>query len=149
MTMMREEDLEDIVENVIAKIYMKYKSLEIDNILAYVYRMLDNEIKDHWKKKYREKIVDSDENEIFPERIESDQSLEDIVINQDLVDNIRKALQTLHSPKKKKIFELKLMGYDSKEIMEKLNLSRSAFDTIVFRATQDLKKYLTKQEVKG
>ena len=146
MAVMRDEDVEDMVENVIAKIYMKYKSLEIDNILAYVYRMLDNEIKDHWKKRSRENLIDLESETIFPDNIESDPSIEDTVITEDLIIHIRKALKTLRSPKKKKIFELKLKGYDSKEIMDTLNLSRSAYDTIVFRATQDIKKYLNKQE---
>ena len=146
MAVMRDEDVEDMVENVIAKIYMKYKSLEIDNILAYVYRMLDNEIKDHWKKRSRENLIDLESETIFPDNIESDPSIEDTVITEDLIIHLRKALKTLRSTKKKKIFELKLKGYDSKEIMDTLNLSRSAYDTIVFRATQDIKKYLNKQE---
>ena len=146
MAVMRDEDVEDMVENVIAKIYMKYKSLEIDNILAYVYRMLDNEIKDHWKKRSRANLVDLEDERVFPDKYESDPSIEDTVITEDLIIHIRKALKTLRSPKTKKIFELKLKGYDSKEIMDTLNLSRSAYDTIVFRATQDIKKYLNKQE---
>jgi RNA polymerase sigma factor (sigma-70 family) len=147
MTVMRDEDMEDVVENVLAKLYTKYKSLEIDNILAYVYRMLDNELRDHWKKKQREKLTYAEEDDLFPERLASDPSIEDTLINEDLVQNIRQALGTLRSQKKKQIFELKLKGYDSKEIMEKLNLSRSAYDTIVFRATQDIKSVFEKTRV--
>lgn len=149
MAIMQEDDHEDIIENVIAKIYMKYKSLEIDNILAYVYRMLDNEIKDYWKKKIKESTVYSDDETRYQEELTSDQSIEEILITEELIHHVRKALQKLSSQKKRRIFELKLKGYESKEIMEKMNLSRSAYDTIVFRATQDIKKYLIKQEYAG
>ena len=147
MTMIREPDLEDIMENVIAKIYMKYKALEIDNILAYVYKMLDNEIKDYWKKKYRESTIYSDKEAYLQEQIKTDESVEEMIINEDLLNNIRNALRKLRSDKKKKLFELKLKGYDSKEIMEKMGLSRSAYDTIVFRATQELKNTLSKKRI--
>ena len=109
--------------------------------------MVDNELKDHWKKTQREKLVYSEEDDLFPEHLASDQSVEDTVINEDLVQNIRQVLGSLRSHKKKKIFELKLKGYNSKEIMEQLNLSRSAYDTIVFRATRDIKNVFEKNRI--
>jgi RNA polymerase sigma factor (sigma-70 family) len=144
MATMQETDLEDIMENVIAKLYTKYKTLEIDNILAYVYRMLDNEIKDFWKKKYKESAVYSDEEVYAQEYIQPGESVEEVIINEDLLNKIGYALRKLRSEKKKKLFELKLKGYSSIEIMNKMGLSRSAYDTIVFRATQDLKNTMSK-----
>ena len=149
MAVIRKEDIEDILENVIAKIYAKYKSLEIDNVLAYVYRMLENEIKDYWKKKTKESTLYTDTEKGYPEEISYDQSIEDIMTTEDMILHVQKALQKLRSPKQQKIFELKLKGYESKEIMDKMKLSRSAYDTIVFRAKQDIKKYLIKQEYAG
>jgi RNA polymerase sigma factor (sigma-70 family) len=139
MATTRIEDLEDLIENVITKIYVKYKSLQIDNILGYVYRMLENELKDHWKKKHREKNVYSPEDVYSQESYESDLSIEETIVNQDLIINLKKVIHNFRSPKKKKIFELKLKGYESKEIMQEMNMSRSAYDTIVYRATQEIK----------
>jgi len=147
MSAIRNEDLEDMVENVISKIYMKYKSLNIEKILPYAYRSLENEIKDFWKRKQRDSHLLTDINEKLLNQYKNDKSIEESLVDEDLVENIRKALSKLCGNKKRKILQLKLKGYDSKEIMEKLNISRSAYDTIVFRATQDIKSILERSKV--
>ena len=147
MRVMPEEDMEDLVENVLAKLYARYKSLKIEKILPYAYRSLENEIKDYWNKKHRNQQTFTTPDDKISDLYKNDISIEEEVINQDLVDALWNALHKLKSNKQRKIFELKLKGYESEEIMKKMQLSRSAYDTTVFRATKDIKKILKKSRL--
>jgi RNA polymerase sigma factor (sigma-70 family) len=144
-----EQDFEDLVENVISRLYERYKSLKIEKILPYAYGALDNEIKDYWKKKSRDRNMFTENDDQLPDLAQNDKTIEDKLIDQDLLHTVKNVLKRLNSDKKKKIFQLRLQGFNNKEIMNELNLSRSAYDTIVFRATRDIKKYLAKRGISG
>ena len=72
------------------------------------------------------------------------ENLEDQVYDNILFDEVKKAIRHLKN-KEKRIIELKLEGYSGKEILEIMNIKRSALDVNVHRAINKLIQILERR----
>ena len=138
---------EDLVQEAMTIIYEKYKDIELEKgILPWAYKIVDNVMQNDYKTELRRmKILSNDKNR-FHEIYGSQEDVEEKTDNELLVNELKMALRKM-SKKEKKIFELKLKELSGTEIQNRLGISRSNMDVIVFRGIRKLRRILEKRGV--
>ncbi len=131
---------EDIVQNLLVKIWINRSNLNINTSLkGYLYKGVYNEfVKEYNKRKRRDKALLEIKHEVLDHMLDMDQ--EQLGKKMKLVEE---AIEKL--PKKcKKVFLLsKKQGYKYKEIAAQLNISEKAVEKHISRAIKRLKKTLS------
>jgi len=138
---------EDIIQEALVILYDKYKDMEFENgILPYAYGVLDNLIQNEYRTRNRRNHILSDQLDRFLEIYDNQNSIEETLNYQELVEEIWNALNKLTN-KEKEVFKLWLNGTPISEIHLQLNLRRNTVDVRLCRASKKLKKILEKRGV--
>ncbi|WP_168796355.1 RNA polymerase sigma factor [Flagellimonas onchidii] len=128
---------EDIVQNVLLKIWVKRDKIEITSSLkSYLYRATFNEfVKEKGKLKQKEKMLLELKQEILDHMVDLDAD-----ILKEKVKLLEAAIDQLPE-KRKRVFLLnKKEGYKYKEIAEELNLSEKTVEKHISRALKQLRE---------
>ncbi|MEX0314613.1 MAG: RNA polymerase sigma factor [Allomuricauda sp.] len=127
---------EDVVQNVLIKIWLNRDKIEITTSLkSYLYRAVFNEfVKDRGKLKQQEKMLLELKREALDDMVELDGEVlkEKLKLLENAIDQLPK--------KRKKVFLLnKREGYKYKEIAEELNLSEKTVEKHISRAIKQIR----------
>ncbi|WP_420603106.1 RNA polymerase sigma factor [Flagellimonas sp.] len=128
---------EDIVQNVLIKIWQNRNKIEITvSLKSYLYRAVFNEfVKDAGKVKQKEKLLLELKQEVLDYMVDMDREImeEKMKLLQTAIDQLPQ--------KRKKVFLLsKKEGYKYKEIAAELDLSEKAVEKHISRALKQIKK---------
>jgi RNA polymerase sigma factor (sigma-70 family) len=138
---------EDLIQKALVIILKKYKAIEFEKgIIPWAYTVLDNVIRGDYMKEIRRKNILAENKEDLIEFYGNKMSSEKAAEHQELIDEIWHALNSLSS-KEKEVFQLKLKGHTSEEILNELKLKRNALDARVCRAHKKLRRILGKRGV--
>jgi len=136
---------EDLVQKALLIIYQKYKTAKLrKGILPWAYRIMRNVMWNESRKKTRQQDILIENKEEIRKIEQQIENLEDQVYDNILFDEVKKAIRHLKN-KEKRIIELKLEGYSGKEILEIMNIKRSALDVNVHRAINKLIQILERR----
>ncbi|WP_108869911.1 RNA polymerase sigma factor [Aquimarina aquimarini] len=137
------QQAEDIVQNVMLKIWKNRKSLRITtSIKSYLYKSCYYELLDSYKRNKKElnyiEQIKKDALELF---VEEDN---DFVKNR--IIKVREEIEKL-PPKCKEVFVLnKLQGFKYKEVAEQLNVSIKTVEAQMYKAMTRIKKSLESKD---
>ncbi len=139
-------DAEDVVSSVFTNLYiqLRKKSLDIDNIEAYLIQIAKNELSKFYKQKSKTILVDDDWEDKL-EQVVDDFDLEESVFNQYEIERIEKALLQL-SPLDQRIITAKIkLEMSFKEISEQLIVKENSVKTRYYRALETLRQMIIKE----
>lgn len=139
-------DAEDVVSSVFTNLYiqLRKKSLEIDNIEAYLIQISKNELSKFYKQKSKSILVDDDWEDKL-ETVVDDFDLEESVFNKFDLESIEKALLQL-SVLDQRIITAKIkLDMSFKEIAQALSVKENSVKTRYYRALETLRQACVKE----
>lgn len=133
---------EDLIQEALLIIYHNYKTMKFEKgILPWAYTILDNVIKGDYIKETRRDSLLSEHQAKVAGGFGAKETTEETCSLHDLDDEIKKAFKKFKK-KERTILKLKLEGYSSHEIQQKMGLTRTALDVSVHRCRKKLKQLL-------
>lgn len=136
-------DAEDIMQNIyIAVLKNIKKNRQQDK--AYIIGISKNKVKNYYRFKYRNKLINYFEREEM-EALAVDDTLEESVLIKSNIDSIWEFLKNKKSEIPKIFYLYYYMGYTIKEISNELNLKESTIKNNIYRTLNELKLYLDKK----
>lgn len=139
-------DAEDVVSSVFTNLYiqLRKKSLEIDNIEAYLIQISKNELSKFYKQKSKSILVDDDWEDRL-ETVVDDFDLEESIFNKFDLESIEKALLQL-SVLDQRIITAKIkLDMSFKEIAQALSVKENSVKTRYYRALETLRQACVKE----
>lgn len=140
-------DAEDVVSSVFTNLYiqLRKKSLEIDNIEAYLIQISKNELSKFYKQKSKSILVDDDWEDRL-ETVVDDFDLEESIFNKFDLESIEKALLQL-SVLDQRIITAKIkLDMSFKEIAQALSVKENSVKTRYYRALETLRQVCVKED---
>ena len=140
-------DAEDVVSSVFTNLYiqLRKKSLEIDNIEAYLIQITKNELSKFYKQKSKSILVDDDWEDKL-ETVVDDFDLEESIFNKFDLESIEKALLQL-SVLDQRIITAKIkLDMSFKEIAQALSVKENSVKTRYYRALETLRQVCVKED---
>ncbi len=144
----RQEDLEDVCQEVFIKVHQKLPEFRGDSklstwIATIAYRISVN----HLKKRKHGVEIDDEEREFYHEDMITNEHPEQIVEKEELKKYIRKMVDRLPEQYKTvlSLYHLEELGY--KEIVEITGLPEGTVKNYIFRARKMLKELIAKSEL--
>lgn len=130
---------EDVVQNVMVKIWRNRRKIQIKSSLKkYLYRSCYNELVDVYKKNKKEFNYIQ---QVQKEALEVFENMEEEFL-QDKLNHLKKAIEQL-PPKCKEVFELnKLQGYGYRESSEMLGISIKTVENQISKAMKTIRNQL-------
>ncbi len=133
---------EDLIQEALLIIYNNYKTMTFEKgILPWAYTILDNVIKGDYIKECRRDTLLSEHQHQATKGFGTKETTDETCSLHDLDDEIKRAFKKLKK-KERTILKLKLEGYSSHEIQQKMGLTRTALDVSVHRCRKKLKQLL-------
>ena len=136
---------EDLTQIVFLKAWKNIKSVsEIDNVLAWLYKVSRNVLIDYWRKK---KDISVDNLSFLEEKGEKSDLTEEIDQNE----NLREIISVLDglSDDQREIITLRFFeGVSSQEIQKIMKKSSTAVRSLQYRALENLRKILIRKDEK-
>ena len=139
-------DAEEVVSSVFTSLYiqLRKKSLDIDNIEAYLIQIAKNELSKFYKQKSKTILVDDDwEDKI--DTVLDDFNLEESVFNKFEIERIENALKKLSTLDQRIISAKIKFDMNFKEIAEQLKVKENSVKTRYYRALETLRQILVKE----
>lgn len=137
-------DIEDLIQQAALKLLYKDNLASIKNLASYVYTMLENGAKDHFKKRNREMLISEDAGE-------RKESIEDSVLKEELKRVITRSIGRLEENQRYVFVETEIKGrsYDElvRETGEKLGTLLSRKSSAVKKLKEMIRGYLAEEDV--
>jgi RNA polymerase sigma-70 factor (ECF subfamily) len=134
-----EQDAEEVVQDALVTILEKYRSLTIDTSFGgWAYRVLQNKIMDHVKKKTTRRRLDEEHRQGHENQSEA--------ANDDIRTRLIGCFRKIHRVNRRhaRILNLHYQGYATPEICARLRLTESNFYVLLSRARRALAACLGK-----
>lgn len=141
-----EEDAKDIIQETFITVWKYLRGYNPKySFKSWIYRIARQQTIQHFRKsKSQPTIVDTESNKTLVEEIASDLSLENTLDQKILAEHIHKALLTLTEQARTAIVLRYMEEMSYEEISDTLQKPLGSIATLVHRAKDQLKSYLTK-----
>lgn len=140
----RREDAEDLVQDVLVKLYPRTRELhDIDNLQSWLATVLYRQFVDRTRHINRSP-VQSSEDGTTPQLAEDDlaNQPENLLLNQEAIDHVQQALLQLNDDQRVLVVLHDVEGYKLTELQEMLDIPIGTLKSRLHRAREHLKKLL-------
>lgn len=144
----RREDAEDLLQDLLIKIYPRSKELaEVDNLASWLSRVLFNQYIDAYRRQQRSPLVSvEDENRFYQLTENSDPQPDEVAERENTGQQLQSALQALSSDHRIIIMLHDVEGYTLEEIQQMQEIPLGTLKSRLSRARNQLQKNIKKME---